>query len=394
MQGFNSRNMQHLGMKVFISYASPDLKPFRIPEMANRLENTEKIERVFYWDRDSTAQKSIVKYMEESITVSNVILIVCTEASNESGPVQQETDMAVYLGKRIVPIFQDINDVRISLRPKRGVKYYDDDFDSFFNDLFMVITETLPEIPQEEEIAEFHGIPLAINEYRAMKSLEEQLKVIIPPIEPFCIEIKRDSQHSDRHPFGKKRRGSFGFVAEDNHVIQFNFSRETKLEEQPPSINFFPEALSQLLYLQALNLGFQKISIIPSFIGKLTQLDYLDLRGNNFKRFPESLTHLKNLKVFLFRQDAIFEKKEGFNLITQNNYAILKSLINNGCKLNLDAITIRVGYSLKEIYENVFCYSCGHEFNADQEDFHGKKYLLCPKCRSNRFYVFKLKEDD
>ncbi len=181
-------------MKVFISYASSDLKPFRIPEMATRLENSEKIERVFYWDRDSTAQKSIVKYMEESITVSDKILIVCTEASNDSGPVQQETDMAVYLGKRIVPIFQDINDVRISLRPKRGVKYYKDDFDSFFSDLFMVITETLPEIPQEEEIVEFHGIPLVINEYRSMKSMEEQIGQQIPPIEPFCLPLTTDSK--------------------------------------------------------------------------------------------------------------------------------------------------------------------------------------------------------
>ncbi|MHA1647137.1 MAG: toll/interleukin-1 receptor domain-containing protein [Promethearchaeota archaeon] len=103
-------------MNIFISYASSDLLSFRIPDIAVRMENTEKIERVFYWDRDSTAQKSIVKYMEESITASDVILIVCTEASNDSGPVQQETDMAVYLNKRIVPIFQDINDVRLNLQ--------------------------------------------------------------------------------------------------------------------------------------------------------------------------------------------------------------------------------------------------------------------------------------
>jgi hypothetical protein len=377
-------------MKVFISYASPDLKPFRVADMAARLENTAEIERAFYWDRDSTAQKSIVKYMEESITVSDVILIVCTEASNDSGPVQQETDMAVYLNKRIVPIFRDINDVRISLRPKRGVKYYEDDFDLFFKELFMVVTETLPEIPKEEEIAEFHGIPLVINEYRAMKSLEGQLGIIIPPIEPFCKDTKIIIT-IDRKNF----KGDYGFTADNNHVIQFNFTHELKREEQPPMINFFPEALSKLSYLRALNLSFQKISIIPSFIGKMTQLEYLDLRGCNFKRFPKTLSHLKNLKVFLFRHDIIFPKKSGRNLITQSNLDTLKSLIITSCKLDLDAISFRPTYQdLKEMYEDVYCYNCGHEINLKQIDFLNNKVLRCPECKLNRFYVFTLKEED
>ncbi|MHA1888812.1 MAG: TIR domain-containing protein [Promethearchaeota archaeon] len=384
-------------MKVFISYASTDLKPFRIPDMANRLENTEEIERVFYWDRDSTAQKSIVKYMEESITVSDVILILCTEVSNESGPVQQETDMAVYLNKRIVPIFQDINDVRISLRPKRGVKYFDDDFDSFFKELFMVVTEQLPEIPQEEEIMEFHGIPLVRNEYRAMKSLEEQLKILIPPIEPFCVKKEITGGHL-YHLLVSIKKSGFGFVAENNHVIQFNFNRDAKQEElKAPIINFIPEAIGQLLYLRALNLSSQNISILPSFIGNLNKLEYFNVKNNKIQRFPETLTQLKNLKVFLFFNNLIAKKNYEYNIynLNQSNYTILKSLLKNKCRIDseFNAVIHINNPMINAIHKDVNCAYCGHGFNLEQKNLPlNRNKILCPISKHEKLCVFGLGE--
>ncbi|QEE16811.1 TIR domain-containing protein [Promethearchaeum syntrophicum] len=383
-------------MNIFISYASSDLTSFRISDIAIRMENTVEIERVFYWDRDSTAQKSIVKYMEESITVSDVILIVCTEASNESGPVQQETDMAVYLNKRIVPIFQDINDVRLSLRPKRGVKYYTDDFDSFFKELFMVVTELLPEIPQEEEIAEFHGIPLAIDEYRAMKSLEEQLGIIIPPIEPFYKKKNvRFFTDIDYYLNEDNLKRGFGFAAERNHLIQLKFNRvPDEDEENPPIIKFFPDALSQLLYLRALDLSYQSISIIPNFIGKLTQLEYFNIRNNKIQRFPKILTQLKNLKFFLFSNVSIVEYLKDEIFITRSNYEILNSLLENLCKLDLYINNIPYYWSkLKAKNHYAHCVHCGHKLNFELNDLptNNDNLMICPKCQNGEFYNFSIK---
>ena len=142
-------------MKIFISYASKDLQRFAIPKVSQLLEQQDEIEQVFYWDRDSNFQQSIVKYMEDSIQVSDVIIVVCSEFANDSGPVQQEIDMAVYLNKRIIPIFKDMSEVRLSLRPKRGVKFIDTNFDAFFNELLSVLTEKAQIKEDFEQIKNF-----------------------------------------------------------------------------------------------------------------------------------------------------------------------------------------------------------------------------------------------
>jgi len=126
-------------MKIFISYTMVDLLPFRIPEIADFLESQSDIKRVYYWDRDCDAEKSIVTYMEESIKLSDRVICICTKNSIDSGPVRQELEMAVYLNKTIIPIFQNIEDVTLSLRTKRGVKF-DEDFQSFLEQLYFILT--------------------------------------------------------------------------------------------------------------------------------------------------------------------------------------------------------------------------------------------------------------
>lgn len=136
-------------MKIFISYATEDLERFRILSLALTLENCPKIEKVFFWDRDSDASQSIIKYMEESIKNSDCIIAISSQNSKYSGPVDQEIEMAVYLGKTIIPVFQDIKDVRLSLQTKRGVRYNSNHFDLFIKELYRVVTgDDLLSIPQ------------------------------------------------------------------------------------------------------------------------------------------------------------------------------------------------------------------------------------------------------
>ena len=55
-------------MKLFISYATQDLKSFIIHEIVKFLEAQKDIEKVWYWDRDSKDFSSIISYMEFGIT--------------------------------------------------------------------------------------------------------------------------------------------------------------------------------------------------------------------------------------------------------------------------------------------------------------------------------------
>jgi len=131
-------------MKVFISYAGVDIESFNIPSIADFLEKQEDIERVYYWDRDCDAEKSIISYMEESIRSSDRVVCICSENSKDSGPVRQELEMAVYLNKTIIPVFQNIADVTLSLKPKRGVKFERNYFSNFLEQLYFVLTGKKP----------------------------------------------------------------------------------------------------------------------------------------------------------------------------------------------------------------------------------------------------------
>lgn len=124
---------------VFISYATEDLKNYNVSEIAEILEEKREISKVFYWDRDCDSSQSIIQYMEKSITKSDVVIVVSSHHSTNSVPVNQEIDMAVYLGKIIIPIFKNIDDVRLSLRPKRGVKFNDKEFKKGMEELMSII---------------------------------------------------------------------------------------------------------------------------------------------------------------------------------------------------------------------------------------------------------------
>lgn len=127
-------------MKVFISYATEDLQQFRIPEMVDYLEFQDYIERVFYWDRDCDSNKTIIAFMEETIQICDKVVFICSEDSKRSVPVRNEIEMAIYLNKSLVPIFKNIDDVTLSLKPHRGLEFDEENFQDYLEKLYTILT--------------------------------------------------------------------------------------------------------------------------------------------------------------------------------------------------------------------------------------------------------------
>ncbi len=127
------------GIDVFISYASEDLKLFRIPQIADYLENQPEVQRVYYWERDNDSSQTIVEYMERSILKSDIVLVISSQHSSASAPVQKETEFAVIKEKRIIPIFEDIKNVREFIQVYRGVKFNNNNFNEFLKKLKAII---------------------------------------------------------------------------------------------------------------------------------------------------------------------------------------------------------------------------------------------------------------
>ncbi|MFX1251863.1 MAG: toll/interleukin-1 receptor domain-containing protein [Promethearchaeota archaeon] len=132
-------------MKIFVSYAIDDLELFHISKIVSELEKYPIVDNLYYWDRDSNSSQTIPEYMENSIKECDIFLVFCSELSKKSKAIAFELDTAKSLGKRIVPIFRDIEHVREDIRQYRGVKFSKEDFEDFFADLYLILTgEEIP----------------------------------------------------------------------------------------------------------------------------------------------------------------------------------------------------------------------------------------------------------
>ncbi len=125
-------------MKVFISYATEDIEKFRIPELAQALLMNSEINEVFYWQKNSGQFSSLIKYMEECISICDVLIAVSSGTALQSKAVEQEIDLALYQQKRIIPLFDSIENVRPLLKIKTGVKF-DKDLQTLTRNLLLLI---------------------------------------------------------------------------------------------------------------------------------------------------------------------------------------------------------------------------------------------------------------
>ncbi|MHA1453928.1 MAG: toll/interleukin-1 receptor domain-containing protein [Promethearchaeota archaeon] len=108
-----------MGKKIFFSYADSDSEYFQLPTIVNALELLKEIDKVLYWKRD--AKTDISNFMFEEIVKCDDFVVFCTEKSLQSQAVRQECEFVFRLGKRIIPIFEDVSNIPENLKTKHGI---------------------------------------------------------------------------------------------------------------------------------------------------------------------------------------------------------------------------------------------------------------------------------
>ncbi|TFF85136.1 MAG: TIR domain-containing protein [Promethearchaeota archaeon] len=109
-------------MDVFISYAIKDSAKFKIMAIAEELQGREGMGEIHYWEGwTGYPDGSVIRFIEQNLTKSQIFIAVCTDNSLNSKNCQKERDMAYFQNKRVIPLFEDFNKVPIIFQPYKGV---------------------------------------------------------------------------------------------------------------------------------------------------------------------------------------------------------------------------------------------------------------------------------
>jgi len=123
---------------IFISYATADSERFEIQTVANLLKNSfVNVKNVLFWEE--YMDDDIYVYMNDNLGKADVILIFCSESANKSDAVRTEWMAAHKMKKKLIPIFEDENDIPPLLTTKLGIRFRPDDVKGFVQELHDLI---------------------------------------------------------------------------------------------------------------------------------------------------------------------------------------------------------------------------------------------------------------
>ncbi len=143
-------------MKIFLSYSSTDTADFKIEKIVEFLEFQVDIKRVYYWARDTKGGETFDDYMRNNIKISDLVVVIFTENSKDSVPVLEEIGMAKAFQKKIMPVFEKVENIVADIQSSRGVRFISN-FRMFCEDLYHKITGKKAKFKESNPILEFRN---------------------------------------------------------------------------------------------------------------------------------------------------------------------------------------------------------------------------------------------
>ena len=125
-------------LRVFLSYSTLDAEYFKIADIAKKLEIYPEIKKTLYWQTES---KEIEEdFTENTLKNTDVFVLFCSKNLVKSNTVKDEWQAAFQVREKeelkIVPVYDDENDVPVLLLQLLNVKFDKDNFDGFIADLY------------------------------------------------------------------------------------------------------------------------------------------------------------------------------------------------------------------------------------------------------------------
>jgi len=206
---------------IFISYSIADSNKFQIPRIAKDLNKFPEIENTLYCEED--AREDFIKYMNDYIEKSDIMLLFCSQNSKNSKFVSLEWRAALSLEKKIIPVFINPKQVPPLLSSMIGVEFNEFDYNSTLKSIYDLILKNLTKSDDEPKFqtqiltkskAAFRGKLVNKNEIENLKRMQDELNNLIEKFE----------------------------VNADGSVISLDLS-SIYLQKIPKSILFFPNLI-------------------------------------------------------------------------------------------------------------------------------------------------------
>ncbi len=299
-----------MGVIAFVSYATKDSKDFQIKSIAEKLTEYPEIDNVLYWEEDM--HDDIIKYMNDNLKKCHLFLLFCSQNSMRSEPVEMEWTAALKLKKKIIPIFNNTEDIPPLLTTKLGVQFNKRDIHSTINEIYNLILKKMniqlitPDVKEKETaetpIKEVSDLTTTYKGKEILFAEKEVLEDIIKSIKKsFSVVLNL-------------KWGSFGVNIQFKHIIGLGLYTDAGL-----GVQSLPESIGDLKWLQKLSLINNKLTKLPNSFGKLESLEILWLNKNKIVQLPESFGNLKSLKNLDMSNNKLSSLPESFGNLSSIN---------------------------------------------------------------------------
>jgi len=166
--------------------------------------------------------------------------------------------------------------------------------------LFRINLEKIP--PFIGEISELESLIIKDNEVYKIKEIPEEL---------FKLKKLKELTIGDGNRIGYDKKIS---------IIPTSIGKLSELEKlqlDGNQIKELPNELFQLKKLKELSFNLNDIETIPSAIGNLSELELLSIDSNGIKKLPDELFNLKKLKELKLRSNLIEEIPPSIENLTE-----------------------------------------------------------------------------
>ncbi|MBY8992228.1 MAG: TIR domain-containing protein [Candidatus Lokiarchaeota archaeon] len=303
---------------IFISYATKDSDLFQISLITDILIQYSEIDDILYWESDM--HDDIYEYMDDNLKLCSTFLLFCTQNSLTSEPVKMEWRSALKLDKKVIPIFNNPNDIPPLLTTKLGVQFNTSEVYDSIEGIYQMILKKL-EIPSSREFCNYL-IPKSVSQDYFDEQIAPMIKkdliiesdIPVNDLQTQLVSILEKNNFGSLKKPIESEETNFNEKSNETQLIYLKFCAEDKFEKQEIGLSATIQKVEEYkskIYLRVMgNKEWMINEILSDLDNKFYTLKTVtELLREYSEKIESYIDQIENLEEFL-RENLGAEIKE------------------------------------------------------------------------------------